>query len=183
MDNVNSETGIAYGVFYTGNCQCLCDDIFSRGDDLSYEAWKEEVASRLRNAIGGVIDDYSHQASEIAKGHRFDSLIEALGDSYECDEPCHSYEYDTEHGKVKLYQTWLGGAPLVYVIESPYVLTNAAGCSPCVPNAGNLDSEPNGSVTCYCLEPGKMALFNQGGLWTNKFEIETRPILEESTTE
>jgi hypothetical protein len=49
----------------------------------------------------------------------------------------------------------LGGAPLIWVFKSPYV-TPCRQCSPCVPNAGNLDDMMElGAHNClaYCMDP------------------------------
>lgn len=49
----------------------------------------------------------------------------------------------------------LGGAPLIWVLNSPYV-TPCRECSPCVPNAGNLDDMMVlGAHNCvaYCVKP------------------------------
>jgi hypothetical protein len=44
----------------------------------------------------------------------------------------------------------LGGAMLIWVIESPFV-THASYCSPCVPGGGDLDSPNSAGPLTYCL--------------------------------
>jgi len=62
------------------------------------------------------------------------------------EEP--AYELEVEDMKLQL--GWLGGAPLVWVLKSPHT-TRARECSPCVPNAGDLDSLDEGGFECYTL--------------------------------
>ena len=57
-------------------------------------------------------------------------------------------------GKVRLQLGYLGGAPLIWVLESPWVAT-CARCSPCCPNAGDLNT-PGESMIEYCLPPEEM---------------------------
>jgi hypothetical protein len=68
------------------------------------------------------------------------------------DEP--SYSYTTGEGEdEEVYHTsFLGGAPLIWVIKSPHV-TRARPCSPCVPNAGDLDNLDEGGIECYDVNP------------------------------
>ena len=63
---------------------------------------------------------------------------------YEGDED--SYELEIEG--LKLGLSTLGGAYNVWVFESPKV-ANHALCSPCCPNAGNIDVP--GDFECYTL--------------------------------
>lgn len=47
------------------------------------------------------------------------------------------------------YETaWFGGALSFFIVKSPHITYSAPLCSPCAPNAGNLD-KLNGSYTCY----------------------------------
>ena len=57
------------------------------------------------------------------------------GDGYYNDEP----DIEGEMEKVKYATSWLGGALHFWIFESPYK-TQCALCSPCVPNAGDLDN-------------------------------------------
>jgi hypothetical protein len=56
-----------------------------------------------------------------------------------------------EYEGVTVSVTTLGGAPLVFIMESP-VIVKARPCSPCVPNAGDLDNlDPDYGIECYGL--------------------------------
>ena len=65
---------------------------------------------------------------------------------YSAEEEC----YEAEVDGMKLGLSWLGGAPFVWVYESPHT-THARECSPCVPHAGDLDSKDPGGFECYDL--------------------------------
>lgn len=66
-------------------------------------------------------------------------LMEALHDfeHFGGDGGEHDYAYTT--GPFKYRLGYLGGAALIWVMESPFV-TYCRTCSPCVPNAGDLDN-------------------------------------------
>jgi hypothetical protein len=159
MQNTNTQTGIRYGVLSGNNVPDLLDDIIANGDNLTYNAWKEELAEKIKGAVARAIGDYTRHAERVAKRIDYAEIVESLldnglADEYEAEEEEYEYEYDTPLGKVKLQVGWLGGAPLLWVVESPYC-ANCKGCSPCVPGAGDLDS-PGGNVECYCLPPDDM---------------------------
>lgn len=122
--NVNPETGIRYGVAaILGLADWVFDEFFQNGRNLSAEAAFEEWRAENPEAD---VDDF--------------------WDSYEEYEDC----YSLETGEMKLGMFYLGGAPLVWVYESPHV-TRARLCSPCVPNAGDLDSQDPEGFECYTL--------------------------------
>lgn len=158
--NTNEQTGIPYGVISGNNVPELFDDICTFGDDLTFENWKLEIRDRILGAVRDVVDDYCHSPEQIVDESTADDIVETLldsglNDSYECDESRYSYKYNSPHGKVRIVTSYLGGAPLIYVIESPYV-AECRMCSPCVPNAGDLDNlTADGSYT-YCLPPEDM---------------------------
>ena len=160
MPNYNEKTGIPYGVISGNNVPDLADDIFSSGDSLTYAAWKQELGEKISGAIQGAIQDYTCHPEKIVKGidvaEIVDSLLDSgLGDDYQQEEEEFEYSYDTPQGKVSLLLGWLGGASIIWVIDSPYV-ANCAGCSPCVPGAGDLDTPEKDGIECYCLPPDDM---------------------------
>jgi len=61
-----------------------------------------------------------------------------------------TYEY--QDGTMCYLLDYLGGAPLIWVTRSEYI-TWAAPCSPCVPNAGDLDSPRPFEAGRACLSP------------------------------
>lgn len=176
MPNYNSKTGIPFGVIHGNNVPELLDDIFTNGDDLTFEQFKEDVKKEIRDAITKTLDQYSFHPEKLADcldyGDILDVLIDGgLCDSYECDEP----EFDYEDGSLKLHLGYLGGAPLIWVLESPFV-TRCKQCSPCVPGAGDLDSPDENGMFCYCLPKEEMPED-----WTGK--IEDAPVVEEESDE
>jgi hypothetical protein len=96
-----------------------------------------------------------------AAGYDYDQLLDELNDAGlnddGVDESEHQYEHewDTPHGKVKVQVMSLGGAPLIYVKESPYT-ARCAWCSPCCPHAGDLDTPQQHGIVAYCLPPDDM---------------------------
>lgn len=59
--------------------------------------------------------------------------------------------YEAEYGGVKLLSSWLGGALHFFVLESTHITDVARKASPCVPNAGILSKDMDGSVRSYSI--------------------------------
>ena len=138
MSNYNPESGVPYGVIA---CDSLDSDLvqelwYTHGTDLSYEAAVNEFREEVRAELSESDNDFD--ANEIES--EIDSRLE--WEEFQIDEPTIEGEYEG----VKYHISWLGGAPLLWVFESPFVKPHAQ-CSPCVPGAGDLDSE--GDVLCY----------------------------------
>ena len=154
--NINEKTGIAYGVLNANDVPDLYDDIVSCGDNLSYKAFEERVVKELQDAVRKVIDTYTYDADKRFGEREASDLFESLdlGDNYECGEEEYFYEYETKYGKVEIRLGYLGGAPLIWVLTSPYCAMCSV-CSPCVPNAGDLNTPGNG-VLAYCVPPEDM---------------------------
>lgn len=138
MTNYNPETGIPYGVIA---CDSLDSDLvqelwYTHGKDLSYEAAVNEFREEVRAEL--LESDPDLDANEIES--EIESRLEWA--ELQIDEPTIEGEYEG----VKYQISWLGGAPLLWVFWSPFVKPHAQ-CSPCVPGAGDLDSE--GDMLCY----------------------------------
>lgn len=118
--NINQETGIPFGIIALGN---LDGDI---AHDLFFGPQAENISDQ----------NYLDEC--------FEAGIEPDEDWY-CDEPYVEGEYQG----VKYGISWLGGAPLLWIYKSDYITDSAAMCSPCCPNAGDLDNE--GEYTCYTI--------------------------------
>ncbi len=134
MPNTNPETGIRYGVASLHSLQdWVFDEFFTHGTNDTADAALAEFKAENPDA-----DDAAEQE---------------FWDSYEAEEECYSLE--TDDG-LKLGLSYLGGAALVWVFESPVRCTTGA-CSPCVPGAGDLNHSsltyaPTGDVYALPLE-------------------------------
>ncbi len=129
--NVNSETGIRYGVIQGNHASLLLEEIFQNGTNESFEGHKRDLISDLSHWLKqhGQRDDF---ADEMAK----DCVEELEWDDYQAEEECYSYS----DAGAEFLVSWLGGAPLIWVTKSPRIVAVKSLCSPCVPNAGDLDS-------------------------------------------
>lgn len=127
MPNRNEKTGIAFGVVSMNSLQSwVFDEFFYHGRNVSYESAMEEF------------DAENPDATETERQRYIDRL--------EIDEP----EYQLETDGMRLGISWLGGAQIVFVMESPYT-AEVRECSICVPGAGNLDSPCEGGMVAYTL--------------------------------
>ena len=142
MYNTNTETGVAYGVISLRSIDPeLANELwYDHGTDMDYES--------------GLVDHISDAiAAWVNEGNDFDDFDEdgarqAFAESYESYEPTITGAFEG----VKYTIMHLGGAPLLYITHSPHVVDDAPQCSPCVPNAGDLDSYhrgDRGSTRCY----------------------------------
>lgn len=159
----NPATGIACGYI---SAQALDDDLvqeLQNGTDVYYEEGLAE-AKREWARSQQVIEAMPEWCRE--KGVDYDSLSEDdqyrnrlqyvrdewdgseaeqnFNDAYQPDEPIHEGVKDG----VSYCTSWLGGALNVWIFQSPVVTHKARRASPCVPNAGILDTL-DGDVTAY----------------------------------
>lgn len=166
--NTNPKTGIAYGVVDARNLPYLLDEILSSGTDNRYEEAKREIVASLTNCQGpdeanAIIRDLHYAPDQLLLDeHDFedgsitadldDLASEILSDTYELDSDNFDHEYEMDGFKYHLGS--LGGAPLIWVLESPF-LANCRPCSPCVPGAGDLDNivGMGEGMVAYCFDP------------------------------
>lgn len=170
MPNYNPETGIRYGTIYLNHLDSdVANDLWYSGKNVSEENAYAELKSELEREADAIEEEVAIAIAEsdhaLLASERFvDNEIEAaylrLGyddrDDYietrlelgwehiQIDEPiiegtCEGVRYMISH---------LGGAPLLWAFESP-VISKAKLCSPCVPNAGDLDSLDDDGYECY----------------------------------
>lgn len=99
-----------------------------------------------------VFDKYLADGSIDADSILSDMENRGLWDDDQNDEDDYEYVEHTDNGEIHYEQTWLGGAALIYVKQSPYFVEGRF-CSPCVPNAVNLKEE--GSIKAYSLKPSE----------------------------
>lgn len=175
--NMDLETGIHYGVIsYNSIMPEALDDVYQRGENLTYRAAVEEARKNLRAALLSLRDgderpindllsdivvarkvneyrraiiaevDFDVNGSgEIVESDlnaAWDVIEQEWNDRYEENEDTYRLE---ENGYI-LETSSLG----LYVIKSPY-WTETRLCSPCAPNAGDLDNPEEGGVKTYCL--------------------------------
>lgn len=147
--NINPDTNIPYGIIKIDaiDSDVLHDLLYVKGRDISYDAALEEHLAQKRREHEAAMEELAIKRAETGEDREnpnigeddpeFDEDFETqeFAEHYQCDEPVTQGEYQG----VKYQTTWLGGALMLYVFESP-VLTKCRPCSPCVPNAGDLDS-------------------------------------------
>jgi hypothetical protein len=137
LPNTNPETGVRYGVVALNTlADWVFDEFFHNGTNVSYEAALEEFKQSILA--------YSVSVS--------DEEIQDFNDHYEGEEECYELETSVPEGTLKLGLSYLGGAPLVWVFQSPHT-TRARLCSPCIPNGGDLDNQDPDGEECYTLPP------------------------------
>lgn len=130
LPNICQETGIRYGTIYINELDPEVGHTLMFGIqavDLTYQECVKELEAEIRRdlEVDGEVDEDEFQA-------RFEREVDGIT----CDEPTIIGTYQG----VKYQVGWLGGAPLLWVLESPYTgMYNL--CSPCVPNAVNLTQE------------------------------------------
>lgn len=146
--NVDHQTGIRVGFIsqHTPMAEAL-DDITTNGTDLTYEAAVEEAKAQIRAALVPVLNGLiypRHDELDAAVDAVWDSIEQTYNDHYEADQTTYRYE---KEGYV-IEWTPNGSLACVSVIRSPFFTLCAFG-SPCIPNAGDLDTP--GDVKTYCL--------------------------------
>ena len=141
MTNCNPHTGIRYGVIAFNSLADWCsDDLFygSGAVNLSDEEAVTDIKATCAQEVQWEIDDGKHDVADEPDFDFDDEVqrrVEQALESLQIDEPIIEGECDG----VKYHISWLGGAPMLWVVEGP--TGNASRlCSPCVPNAADLDS-------------------------------------------
>lgn len=130
MSNVNTATGIRYGVISANSVPDLYDEITTNGESLNWRAHIAEAESR----VAALLEELgASRAEREAK----DIVSNLDWDGIEFDEQ--DYEYTDSDGN-QFQLSHLGGAPLIWCIKTSSVVHCRSLCSPCVPNAGDLDS-------------------------------------------
>lgn len=172
MTNVNPTTGIRYGVISFNSLQPWCSQDLFYGDKAVDLSWQEAVAELKREGLRQyeqLLEECCAAAAESGADREvdfdqeafeekwfaerkepwdrddfIDDFVERNAEHIQIDEPIIEGECDG----VKYRISWLGGAPLLWVLEGPHI-TKADLCSPCVPNAGSLDSINPEGFKCY----------------------------------
>ena len=127
--NTHPETGIRYGVIALNKINSDIANELWNGTNVSYEMAVEEVKAQAEADFQDIEDPEESEEEYV------DRAVENAEIEIEIEEPTIAGTYED----VKYQITWLGGAPLLWVLEGP-VGTARSLCSPCVPNAADLDS-------------------------------------------
>lgn len=146
MTNINPETGIRYGCIYLNSLDpdtaaWLWDNAENLSEAEAYAELKSEIEVQVREGC----PDLDESEVEIEVEKRLDCAAQYI----EIEEPtlagtCEGVRYEI---------SWLGGAPLLWVLESP-VISKAKLCSPCCPNAGDLNNLDDDGYECYGIPAG-----------------------------
>ena len=136
--NADPDTGVRFGTIYLNSlADWVFDEFFHHGEDLSYKSAKEDFEQSFRAYFEGDPDDLDEA---------LDEALDRFNDEYMCEESSYRLVQDG----LELELTHLGGAPLVWVLKSPHT-TRVRLCSPCCPNAGDLNAPDENGVEAFTL--------------------------------
>lgn len=154
QSNVDRETGIRYGVIHQNKLSSFAmEDIYSNGVDVDFEQFKTQLVGDMKNAINGVLDNYTTKEIDDDEALEFLESIDAF-ENYEGTGDCTRYEYTETEGEdddaavVLHIKTCSDGD--MFVLKSPFY-TLCRFCSPCAPGAGDLTSPDENGIKAYCL--------------------------------
>ena len=138
--NIHPKTRIHYGIIRANSLDWeLVDDLlYHYGTDISYQEAYAEIAIQVwREVLDGEIkfDDAEEE-------------IERRTEDLQIEEPI----VEGVYGGIRFRSSWLGGALHFFILDSPHI-NRYAECSPCVPNAGDLDSPDIDGVETYDVPP------------------------------
>lgn len=171
MPNFDSK-GVRYGTIYLNSLDPnVADELFCgpQATNLSEQRAYEELKHEIERDADGIEEEIYNEVEDreprfindpVYLEVQYEAAFQRLGyadrDDYidtrlELESQDMQIEEPTISGTlegVKYEISWLGGAPLLFVLESP-VISKARLCSPCVPNAGDLDSLDEDGYECY----------------------------------
>lgn len=115
------------------------DEIEEWVEDAMHLAGDHELPKHVRDAVHGALTS----AAYLRRGHGdreafVSSFVEDLME-YEYSQG-EEEEIEGDLDGVHYVTSWLGGALNFFILESPRTTLVRSLCSPCVPNAGDLDS-------------------------------------------
>jgi hypothetical protein len=168
VTNCHPETGIPFGVISAQNVHWLHEEIIQNGESVDWREFLDEtdrlIGTFLANADESAkdfFDDCIYDETAIANFQSEvdeiedwdfleDNILEELRDTLiedaclEFQEEEYEYAKDGEHYSL----SFLGGAPLIWVHQSP-VLVPARQCSPCCPGAVDLNNPDEDGFLAY----------------------------------
>ena len=165
LTNIDNATGIRYSVFALNYLNPdVADELWygPQAKNLTEIEVEKEVRAEVEADAEAIVEevmigiaetDYANLNNEAFVEARIDAAFERLGydskedyieyrveremENAQIDEPTIEGEYEG----VQYGISWLGGAPLLIVVQSPYTMRGNL-CSPCLPGAVDGDS-PN----------------------------------------
>jgi hypothetical protein len=170
MPNYNPTTGIPYGVIAVQslNQDWIWDEIAQMDSPELDEAFQEAARERLLDLVRSGEVTYNDFDEGLEPGDEEEAVAGLTGQ--ECVDLVDSvdphwgqgwwdgideseFRKEGEIDGVKVSVSSLGGASLLWVLESPYTGLYRP-CSPCIPGAGDLDSpDPDFGMQCYDTPP------------------------------
>ena len=173
--NVNEKTGIPYGVVSMNSLKdWVWYEIQNNCESLTYRNWEEETRKELQQEVEGLLEDGEipeedvEEANDLINDKEADIdtlkwfLEDIVGDNkhyrdvlsseYYPDEEEYEGEIPDEKGSIHVFLSYIGGAPTLWVSESPYT-SQGRECSPCVPGAVDLDSKCENGFDAYDVPP------------------------------
>ena len=131
------EYGVRYTVFSMNYLnQDLVDELWygPQAKDLTYIEVEKDVRAEVTAYVDAEIEEGTLDESE-----RYDEIeyrVEREMENVQIEEPTIEGEYEG----VQYHISWLGGAPMLWVFQSP-LIGKFALCSPCCPGSTDGDSE------------------------------------------
>lgn len=153
--NIHEKTGIPYGIISANSLDpdVVYDLMYgSQAKNLSWEEYHAEVIREVNRRADEIEESVDEGLPFATWGAEVDAKFRELGyrnrlqfvereteaelEAYQRDEETIEGELDGVH-----YMTsWLGGALNFFIFESPVIFAGRQ-CSPCVPNACDLNSD------------------------------------------
>jgi hypothetical protein len=123
--NQNLDTGIHYGCISQHSI-----DISAMDDWYDNDAMYDEIKDEIENRITEALEEYM---DPVDISNVVDEAIDRFNENYQNDEPAYYY-FDDQ------YEAEFSHSLVCWIIKKSPYYTYCKGCSPCVPNAGDLDS-------------------------------------------
>lgn len=158
IPNYNPDFDVYYGIIRSDNLdQDLVNTLLYENPNArnhSYEAAVDDLAARLgirKNDEGRYFVSDDNWENIFEDGTTFEGITDAIHacdggyralEDLQVDEPIIEGTYEG----TKYITSWLGGALHFFITEARAYTPWAPVCSPCVPNAGNLDSWIDGAT-------------------------------------
>ncbi|HXC04396.1 MAG TPA: hypothetical protein VNZ86_06555 [Bacteroidia bacterium] len=157
MTNFDDKTGIHYGaISYHSVIPEALDDVFIQGDNLTYKEAMETAKASLRSCLGEWFNEGTYGGKPSTLDRETDAAWDAISDTWN-----DQYQGEDEVYLYEQYGYKISNSPslvCLFVENSPWY-TFARPCSPCAPNAGDLDNSELGQsseyrgLKTYCLGP------------------------------